>query len=149
MTDTTPGTTDDTPTLPTSASSSPSPGLLEQEFSAALARLVPNVSGILPDDVVHMYVHLGRTEVRLKKFVSMSKRKIAANRRTIDKRLTTIAVAKIDIERLDREIDQKQQEVQRYQESLSGTKTLRRLVEEGKFALKGPRIFGRRQDADH
>jgi hypothetical protein len=121
----------------------------DNEFSAAEARLVDRVAGILPDDVIRTYVLLGRTQCRLRKLVAASKRRVVTNRKKIAKVRATIRAMQDRIDTLKAEIEGKEYDIERYQDGLSGVYTLRRLVEQGEFCVKRPQIIDLPLDEDN
>lgn len=142
MTDTTLGTTGDTPTLPISASSSLPPQFPERdgEFGAALARLVDRVPGALPDHVIHTYANLQRTQIRLRQLIASAKRRIATDQKKIAKARATVLAIRRHVEHLTDEIDQKQNDIRRYEHAISAAYSLRSLIEQGELCPKRPQI---------
>lgn len=112
----------------------------DNEFNAALARLVDRVPGALPDHVIHTYANLRRTQIRLRQLIASAKRRIATDQKKIAKARATVLAVRHQVETLTDEIDQKQDDIRRYKHALSAAYSLRSLIEQGELCPKRPYI---------
>ncbi len=130
------------PTLETSPSRVPARlAQRDDDISAALALLVKRVSEPLPDDVIHTYAGLRRTQIRLRRLIAAAERKIATNRRKVAKVRATIRELRSHIDTLNAEISGKHYAIERYEQGVSSVYILRRLVEQGELCIKRPHIL--------
>jgi hypothetical protein len=129
----------DGPTLPTLALSTQvsQPPDRDPELSTSLVRLVDR-GLILPDDVIHTYAGLEKTQIRLRKLITATRRRLATDQRKMSKLRSALRDLRRDHDYLSNRITWKEDDIRRYEEAVAAAYALRRLIEQGALCPKRP-----------